>query len=643
MAYFSSVVDTSLAMPPAATRPRDIASMWLGSFADALAEKEPDVTGLFVAESWWRDLLSFTWDLRSIRGRDTISSMFAGFGPVGATAFALAPSHTTELVADEIKAHFVFETAASRHRGIVRLRKDEEGGVWRAWALFIAMIEIKGFEEPRGQSRPFGGNHGAHRGTLDWLDQRRISAEFEQSQPEVIIVGAGQGGLCLAARLSMIGVWTLVVERNDRVGDNWRSRYQSLVLHDPVWTNHLPYLPFPDNWPVYTPKDKLADWLESYASIMELNVWTGARIEKSRYSAKAGQRAVIVGASNSAQDIAQDLNERGVDVTILQRSSTYVMSSLHGISVMNAGLYEEGGPDTAEADLEVAALPTAYLLPRAFAQNTVIIAERDADMLSALADAGFHVDFGEDGSGILGKFLRRGGGYFIDVGSTQVIASGEVKVKHGVEVDRVEEDRVIFSDGTSLAADIIVLATGYRNMRETARDILGEEVADRCREVWGLDDGGRVAHGLAALRPPRHVVHGREPVAKSPLLAVPRPPDQGPSREHRDRRLTGRHRQLPGAIPMSSDSKVTIVTGAARGIGESIALRLGRDGFAAVVSDLPAAWGLGAAPAPRTPSTSIACTSTHTPSTPDRASRWRKKSRRPAPESAAPPRSSRRC
>lgn len=541
-----------LTTAPAPTRPRDIASLWLGSFADALAQQEPDVADLFVAESWWRDLLSFTWDLRSIQGRDAISSMFAGFGSAGATAFALSPAHPTEAAADEIKAHFVFETDTSRHRGIVRLRQDEGDSTWRAWALFTTMMEIKGFEEPRGHSRPFGGNHGAHRGTSNWLDQRRTSRDFEDSQPEVVIVGAGQGGLCLAVRLLMIGVRTLVIERNDRIGDNWRNRYHSLVLHDPVWTNHLPYLPFPDNWPVYTPKDKLADWLESYASIMELNVWTGARIEKSRYdeasaewhlgvtradgttrqlaprhvvlatgmssipnipdfvgaddfggtivhssryrggTAQTGQRALIIGASNSAQDIAQDLNDQGVEVTILQRSSTYVMSSLHGIRVMNAGLYEEGGPATAEADLEGAALPTAYLLPRGLAKNTEVIAEHDADMLRALADAGFAVDFGEDGSGIIGKYLRRGGGYFIDVGSTQVIASGEVKVKQGVTVDHLEADRVVFSDGSSLSVDIIVLATGYRNMRETARAILGDDVADRCGEVWGLDPEGEL-------------------------------------------------------------------------------------------------------------------------------------------------------
>ena len=118
-------------------------------------------------------------------------------------------------------------------------------------------------------------SHGEQRARQSWLERREAEREFSDTEPQVVVVGAGQGGLTVAARLGQLGVDTLVVERNDRVGDNWRKRYHSLVLHDPVWYDHLPYLPFPDHWPVFTPKDKLADWFESYAAAMELNVWTG--------------------------------------------------------------------------------------------------------------------------------------------------------------------------------------------------------------------------------------------------------------------------------------------------------------------------------------------------------------------------------
>ena len=67
---------------------------------------------------------------------------------------------------------------------------------------------------------------------------------------------------------------TIIVEKNERAGDSWRKRYKSLCLHDPVWYDHLPYIDFPKNWPVFSPKDKIGDWLEMYTKVMELNYWT---------------------------------------------------------------------------------------------------------------------------------------------------------------------------------------------------------------------------------------------------------------------------------------------------------------------------------------------------------------------------------
>ena len=92
----------------------------------------------------------------------------------------------------------------------------------------------------------------------------------------------------------MLGVKSLVVDRQDRVGDNWRTRYHHLVLHDPVWYDHLPYLPFPEQWPVFTPKDKLGDWFESYAKLLELNVWTRTKITNSSWNAVAGKWTVCL-------------------------------------------------------------------------------------------------------------------------------------------------------------------------------------------------------------------------------------------------------------------------------------------------------------------------------------------------------------
>jgi putative flavoprotein involved in K+ transport len=205
----------------------------------------------------------------------------------------------------------------------------------------------------------------------------------------------------------------------------------------------------------------------------------------------AGKRAVVVGACNSGHDIAQDLYEHGADVTMVQRSSTYVMSSEHGIPTLFAGLYEEGGPPTEDADLLFAAFPYP-LLRELHKPATQALAELDRETLDGLERAGFKTDMGYDGSGLLTKYLTRGGGYYIDVGCSRLIAEGKVKIKQGVEIERFTETGLRFADGTTLDADVVVLATGYDDMRETARRLLGDEVADRCTPVWGLDEEGEL-------------------------------------------------------------------------------------------------------------------------------------------------------
>ena len=86
-------------------------------------------------------------------------------------------------------------------------------------------------------------------------------------------MGGGQAGLALAARLKQLDVPTIVIDKNKTPGDTWRNRYHSLCLHDPVWYDHMPYMQFPDHWPIFSPKDKIGDWLEMYAKIMEINYW----------------------------------------------------------------------------------------------------------------------------------------------------------------------------------------------------------------------------------------------------------------------------------------------------------------------------------------------------------------------------------
>ena len=110
----------------------------------------------------------------------------------------------------------------------------------------------------------------------------------------MLVIGGGQSGLCIAARLKQLQVDTLIVDREERIGDNWRKRYHALTLHNQVQVNHLPYMLFPPNWPTYIPKDKLANWFESYVDGMELNFWTGTEFEGGSYDEKAGRWTVTL-------------------------------------------------------------------------------------------------------------------------------------------------------------------------------------------------------------------------------------------------------------------------------------------------------------------------------------------------------------
>lgn len=356
--------------------------------------------------------------------------------------------------------------------------------------------------------------------------------------------------------MKALNVDTLIIDHEDHVGDSWRRRYRHLVLHDPVWLNHMPYLKFPAQWPKFTPKDKLAEFFEAYATLLELNVWVKTRVISTTWSDMRrewdvvlqrtledgttetrtlhpahiiqatghagpkhmpvikgmecfrgsiahstefscampngqGKKAIVVGSSNSAHDIAQDFYEQGYDVTMIQRSSTLVISSNFRNSEGLKGLFTEDGPPTEDADLLVWGLPMELFKTQ---QRKVCELQNkyDAELLEGLARVGFNLDRGVDDSGYMMKYLHRGGGYYVNVGASQLVVDGKIKLKQGAEISEILPDGVLFSDGTRLAADEIVFATGFQNMRTQTRVIFGDHVADRVEDVWGFDREGEV-------------------------------------------------------------------------------------------------------------------------------------------------------
>ncbi|KAI9685720.1 MAG: hypothetical protein M1822_004280 [Bathelium mastoideum] len=231
------------------------------------------------------------------------------------------------------------------------------------------------------------------------------------------------------------------------------------------------------------------------SNIQGLDSFKGDRLTHSAYfdgpkKNGEGKKAVVVGSCNSAHDIARDYHDHGYATTMVQRSSTYIVTCQTLIEVAMAGLYSEDGIHPVEdADVINFSLPNP-VAKRQQLGATAAMTQKDGKLLQDLSAAGFAIDSGPDRSGLWIKYLSRGGGYYIDVGCSQLIADKKIAVKQGQEVAAVEPHGLVFGDGSKLQADEIVFATGYQNMRESARKFFGDGLADRVGDVWGFDDEG---------------------------------------------------------------------------------------------------------------------------------------------------------
>jgi Pyridine nucleotide-disulphide oxidoreductase len=527
------------------------AENWLAQFERALAQPDDtSLAGLFHRDSHWRDVLALTWRIKTVDGADAIRRELGGHaGRARPSGFKLAthrtaPRRVTRAGTEAIEAIFNFEITEGRGSGVLRLTSGGNGSnAPRAWTLLTALDDIKGHEERLGRTRPQGKAYSRDFRGPNWLDQRTAAAAYNDRDPSVLVVGGGQAGLAIAARLAQLQVDTLIVDRGARIGDNWRKRYHALVLHNQVHVNHLPYMPFPPSWPTYIPKDKLAAWFEAYVESLELNYWTGTEFEGGSYDenagrwsvtlrradgsrremhprhivmavgvsgipslpdiptlrdfggtvlhssqyddgeAWAGKKVLVIGTGNSGHDIAQDLHSAGATVTLVQRSSTMVVN-VEPSAQLPYALYSEG-PSLEDCDLITTSIPLA--LAR---KSHIAITERakamDKDLLAGLERRGFKLDFGEDGTGWQFKYLTRGGGYYFNVGCSDLIVNGEVGLVQFSDIAAFVAEGARLRSGATLPADLIVLATGFKGQDHLVRKLFGDEIADRVGAIWGF-------------------------------------------------------------------------------------------------------------------------------------------------------------
>ncbi|HEX6690619.1 MAG TPA: FAD-dependent oxidoreductase [Burkholderiales bacterium] len=479
-----------------------LAGRWLAELERALsAGDEAALAALFLPDGHWRDVLALTWRIGTVSGAAALAAALklhaARARPRGfrVDPARTAPREVTRAGEKCVEAMFRFDTVDGPANGVVRFKGD------RAWTLMTALEDFKQPAPKKGEG------------------------------PAVLIVGGGHAGLSIAARLKERGIDALIVDRWPRVGDNWRRRYGALRLHNQVYVNHLPYLRYPDDFPVYIPKDQLADWFETYQQRLQLPYWTGAEfkggaydgerwsvtveregkkhelhprhvvlatgvsgipsipdipalknfhgkvIHSSQYDNAAawkGKRALVVGTGTSGHDIAQDLHSAGAQVTIVQRSPTLVVQ-LEPSAQLVYTLYHEGPPledcDLVTISVPLQVLTQAHKLAAAHAKRL------DKDLLEALERKGFRVDHA-DQTGWQFKYLSRGGGYYFNVGGSDLIVDGKVRLAQFSELEKLVPD-----------TDLVVLATGYKGQEALIERLFGKEMAQRVGPIWGFGEG----------------------------------------------------------------------------------------------------------------------------------------------------------
>jgi len=534
--------------PATEDTPELIAERWIGALDAALASRSMDaLSALFAPGSHWRNIFGISWHFATFSGRQrVVAELLECTTAVNARGFrlddrALIPRRAVMAGCEVIEAVFTFDTSNGAGTGAVRLLRGADGNS-AAWT-FSTMPDFDRICDVRTKHAA-GESHARDFAAPDWLEQRQTSRAYADREPDVLIVGGGHAGIAAAVECKRIGLDALIVDRQQRIGDNWRLRYRGLKLHNKTPVNLFRYLPFPPTFPDYVPKDKIANWLESYVDIMELDFWTETSFDGARYDETtqrwtvtlqrsdgprtlhpkhivlatsvsgtpniptipgiaqfggkvlhssafaagrewAGRSVVVFGTGTSAHDICQELHAAGADVTMIQRSPTMV------VNVEPAQLYDRtylgDGPSIEVRDILNSGVP----LPVMKIAHRIITDEvkrLDASLLSRLERAGFRLEFGEDGTGWPLKFRSRGGGYYFNVGCSELIADGKIRLIQAADIAGFTADGLALKDGTTLNAELFVLATGYKGPDHLVGRLFGEDVAARVGRVWGFDD-----------------------------------------------------------------------------------------------------------------------------------------------------------
>ncbi|KAF7352016.1 hypothetical protein MVEN_01163800 [Mycena venus] len=532
----------------------EIASSWLAQFSSFLGSADAaGAATCFHGHGYLRDILVFTWKNRTLQGHAKIIAYLEGtVGAAAITAMKLDDrAHLTPSfmpMAGSVVSGFTFETAVGPGQGYFFLNPAPTGE-WKALSVFMTLVDIRGHEE----SGPEEGVYGGH--TLSWEDVHRERRLKIEQDPYVLIIGGGQTGLNIAARFKQMNIPSIVIERDARVGDVWRKRYPTLTLHSVRAQHTMLYQPYPKNWPIFTSRDKLAQWLEQYADSEDLIVWTSSQVlptpkydpDTKRWTAVVHRNIVdrngshitlhpahiVVAAGTLGTPFYPPMKDPSRFKGTIMHTGNYqggapfagkrvvvvgagnsaadvcqdcVFHGAQSVTIVqrsstcimagkNARKAQEQfwpeGVPTEIADFKVNAMPT-LLVKQMMRSQEKAYWEADKETHEGLREAGFKLNMGPDGAGAYLLMFEKFGGFWLDVGCAALIRDGKVKVKQGVEPASYTEDSIVFTDGSAIETDVVIYATSYRSIRDDLRPLFTDAVIDQTSPLWGIDEEGEL-------------------------------------------------------------------------------------------------------------------------------------------------------
>lgn len=307
---------------------------------------------------------------------------------------------------------------------------------------------------------------------------------------DVLVIGAGPGGLAAAAELRRHNVPAMVVDKAAAVGNAWRNHYERLHLHTVRWTSHLPGYKIPREYGAWVARENVVRYLEDYTRHHQLAVQTGVQVDKleridRHWVARSPQgdleaRNVVVATGyNHTPDVpkwpgAETFAGELIHAAQYRSAAPYRGKDVLVVGTGNTGAeiavdLVEGG--AARVWLAVRTVPTfvrRQVGPLPNSAISIVLRRLPPKLVDHIVDVSSRlntpdlasVGLPRPGPGVYTKLLADGAVPIIDVGLIDALQAGQVEVVGAVV--GFDGDKVLLDGDEAIAPDAVVAATGYK-------------------------------------------------------------------------------------------------------------------------------------------------------------------------------------